>query len=233
MRLTPEHEGTRARDAVRGRRRERESKRQRNEVMLPSISPSLVLCVSSPSHRSTSSRSYTLIEILLVVAILGMCGALLIPHLAMRDVMKVQSAVRLVIGDLSFAQADALAHQEYRRIHFYDDGRGYCIVRINNPTDTFDESATNHDYIRDPLARPNSDGWYIVDFVNDPRFGEITITSVAIDGTSRNLTFDALGGTVGPAGSPGVGGTIVIGSASESYEITVAPFTGKLTVRQL
>ena len=46
------------------------------------------------------------------------------------DTLALQSAVRLLIADISFAQSDALAHQEYRRVHFYDDGRGWCVVRI-------------------------------------------------------------------------------------------------------
>ena len=79
-------------------------------------------------------RAYTLIEMLIVVALLGIAGALLIPHLVHQDNLTAQSAVRLLIADLSFAQSDSLANQEFRRVQFMQDingiGIGYCIVRI-------------------------------------------------------------------------------------------------------
>lgn len=185
--------------------------------------------------RLSGRRCYTLIELIIVIAILGIAGALLIPHLGARSAMTAQGAVRLIIGDLSFAQADALANQELRRVHFYNDGRGYCLVRLDSAdlNQPFDENATDHDYVIDPLSRPGSLGLYIVDFTTDRRFGGITISNVDIDGGSRDLTFDSLGGTIQGNGLPGSGGTIHIGSSDETYEITIEPFTGKLTVRQL
>jgi hypothetical protein len=88
----------------------------------------------------------------------------------------------------------------------------------------------------DPLGRPGADFRYIVDFNADERFTGVTISSVAIDGAARDLQYDSLGGTImtgGSSGLPGIGGTIVIQSGAEQYQITVSPFTGKLTVLQL
>src|SRR4051812_28020872 len=99
----------------------------------PAAIPFVTSCLHAfvPSFRS----AYTLIELLIVIAIMGISGALLIPNMVNRDSMNVQSAVRLIIGDLSFAQSDALAHQELRRVHFYDDGRGYCLIRLSSNAD--------------------------------------------------------------------------------------------------
>jgi prepilin-type N-terminal cleavage/methylation domain-containing protein len=185
--------------------------------------------------RRHHRRAYTLIELLIVIGLLGISGSLLVPHLVGRDIMAAQSAVRLVIGDVTFAQSDALAHQELRRIHFYEDGRGYCIVRItqaelNLP---FSESDTTHDYINDPLAKAGELGRYIIDIVNDGRFDGVFIESVEIDGAGRDLTFDELGGTIMAGGVPGSGGTIIVASPNSRYEIEIAPFTGKMTVREL
>lgn len=181
---------------------------------------------------------YTLIEMLIVIGLLGISSALLIPHLANRDAMTAQSAVRLIIGDLGFAQSDALSHQELRRVHFYEDGRGYCLVRITQAelASPFDETQTNHDYIIDPLGRPGSTGHYIVDFAKDDRFTGVSITSVDIDGGGRDLQYDSLGGTIragGSSGLPGSGGAIVVSYGNEQYQILISPFTGKLTVNQL
>ena len=182
--------------------------------------------------KSLYQRAYTLIELLIVVAVLGISGALLVPQLVGRDVMACQAAVRLVIGDLSFAQADALSHQELRRVHFNDDGSGYCITRITQAqlNQAFDPDTA--DYIVDPLASSAEQGRYIVNFITDDRFENVTITSVDVDG-GDDVHYDALGGTLAPSGNPSVGGAIVVSSPSESYEITVAPVTGKLTVRKL
>ena len=60
-----------------------------------------------------------------------------------------------------------------------------------------------------------------------------------IDGGStpaeRFTTYDALGGTVQSGGGmvPGVGGNIVIVHGTNKYRVTIAPFTGKLTVQKI
>lgn len=187
-------------------------------------------------HSRKGLRSYTLVELLIVITILGISSVLLIPHLVGRDIMKGEAAVRQLIGDLSFAQSDALARQELRRVHFYDDGSGYCLTRIgdNEIDDAFD--VDNADYIIDPLNRPGALGRYIVNFTTDRRWEGVTMGTVEIDGTGRDLHYDELGGTVrsgGANGLPGTGGTIELSCGQETYEITVAPFTGKLTVRKL
>lgn len=168
---------------------------------------------------------YTLIELLIVVAILGLAGALVVPQIGQPDELAVQAAVRRVISDLSFAQSDALAHQELRRVHFYEDGRGYVILR-----DPFDPAT---DYIYDPLGPGGAQSPYVVDFTAEDRFEGITVESAAIDGTERFVTYDELGGTLSPAGTPGTGGAVILRSTTRRYRISIAPFTGKLTVEDI
>ncbi|MHC4220088.1 MAG: hypothetical protein ACYSU7_16710 [Planctomycetota bacterium] len=191
--------------------------------------------VSCPS-RIASARSYTLIELIMVMAVLALAAALLVPNLIGRDSLTVQAAVRLIIADLSFAQTDALANQEFRRIVFYDDGRGYCLIRVPDegwvtPADLDDPTV---DYVYDPLGNM---GRYIVDFVEDERFEGVMVTAADIEGLSLadrpEITYDQLGGTVNSLGGPGIGGNIVVSFGDESYRIDVAAFTGKLTVTHL
>ena len=188
---------------------------------------------SNKSAIGVRTSAYTLVELLIVIAILGISASLLVPYMINRDTMNVQSAVRRVIGDLSFAQSDALSHQQLRRVHFYPDGHGYCITRISEAdlSQPFDQATA--DYIRDPLAGPGSGGDYIVDFVVDERFKGITVESSTIDGNGHDLQFDTLGGTIMIGGVPGTGGNVVLASGQERYRITISPFTGKLTVVKL
>jgi hypothetical protein len=152
------------------------------------------------------------------------------------DSLTAQAAVRQLIADLSFAQSDALAHQDYRRMVFYDAGNGYGIVRTaGNDFSEFDDPFDPDTalYVDDPLAFGGEEGKYIVDYAQDDRFQGVVIESVDLDSGKRFVTFDALGGTVSGPAVPGTGGTIVLAYNGNRYEITVAPFTGKLTVRRL
>lgn len=168
-----------------------------------------------------------------MIALLGIASALLIPNLVDRDVMTAEAAVRQLISDLSFAQSDALARQGYRRVYFYDDGRGYCIYRVTEAGfgDPFDPLAA--DYVEDPLSRAGSMGNYIVDYTADDRWEGVQITAVNIDGGQRFVTYDQLGGTVAIGLIPGTGGTVILSFDGSSYQITIAAFTGKLTVIKL
>ena len=185
------------------------------------------------SH-SGRRHGYTLVELLLVISLLGLAGSLLIPYMTGRSSLEVQAAVRMVIVDLSFAQSDALAHQEFRRVHFFEDGSGYCIVRVTQDgfNDPFD--AETADYISDPLGRGGREHHYITNFITDTRFEGVTISDVSIDGDNRYVTYDQLGGTVRAGGSsPGIGGSITISSEEAVYRVNIAPFTGKLTVERV
>lgn len=191
----------------------------------------MILRCAHPTRRVR--RAYTLVELLIVIAILGIAGALLVPNIVNRDVMLAEAAVRQLISDLSYAQSDALAHQELRRIWFYDDGRGYCIYRVTQATFGDDFDPDTADYIADPLASAGNVGSYIVDYAADGRWEGVRIGEVDLDGGERFITYDELGGVITTGMAPSTGGTIVLAYDGASYEITIAPFTGKITVAKL
>lgn len=183
--------------------------------------------------RRNARRAYTLIELLLVVAILGLAGSLLVPNIVGRDSLRAQAAVRRIIADLSFAQSDALAHQEYRRVEFFDGGGGYGIARVGEADYALDLDPDDADWISDPLGSPGALGRYVVDFANDDRFAGVEITAVDVDGGNTFVVYDPLGGTVMGGDVPGTGGAIEVAAGDEAYRITIAAFTGKLTVARI
>lgn len=200
-------------------------------------------------HITSSQRparsGYTLIELLITIAILGIASAVLIPQMGNLSALEVQAAVRTIIADLSFAQSDALANQEFRRVHFYPDGSGYCLIRVAEGDffKAFDYSdaapvADAPEYIIDPLGGAGLLERYIMNFETDTRFQQVVIESVVIDGNpllpnGTDITYDSLGGTVQSPNTPGISGRIVVSSTDERFEIIIAPFTGKLTVKRL
>ncbi len=167
-------------------------------------------------------RAFTLIEILITVAILGLAGALVIPAMGESHVLRVQAAVRTIVADITLAQSEAVAFQERRALLFDVPTSSYRLLEV--PGDELDPE-TNTMY--DP-ARPS--GLYIVDFL-DARFGGSRITEVDFDGEPY-LIFDALGGPVrDPASNePGNGGFIRLTGSGSRFIITVEAFTGRVSV---
>ncbi len=191
-----------------------------------------------------AARSYTLIELLIVVGVLGLAAAILAPQLVARDAMMVQAAVRLIIADVAYAQSDALANQEYRLVYFWPDGRQYSLVRWD-PSEPWAPPAALPG-TADILVHPMNGTEYTVNFQTDGRFDLVNFDMGAgagsshIDGADGQpdglyLIFDSLGGIVSAADitAPGLGGNLVIVCEDERYEIVFSAFTGKMTVNKL
>jgi prepilin-type N-terminal cleavage/methylation domain-containing protein len=182
-------------------------------------------------------RGYTLAELIIVIAILGLAGALLVPRLINADTFTVQAAVRSVIADITFAQTDALAMQKVRRIQFLRDANdrlhGYAILAPSNP-DVYDAGfdPDTAEYLDHPTAI-GTGGAFIVDFDLHDRFAGVEITSVSFDGNDW-VAFDALGGPLRGGSMPlTAGGEIRMRGASGAYLIRLTGFTGKITVERI
>lgn len=68
--------------------------------------------------RSRSRGGYTLIELVITLALLGIAGTMVIPAMTQSGVLRTQAAVRTIVADITFLQGDALAYQERRAIWF-------------------------------------------------------------------------------------------------------------------
>ncbi len=182
-------------------------------------------------------RAFTLIELLITVAVLGLAGALVIPAMTSTGALRVQSAVRTMVADMTFAQGDAMAFQSRRAIWFGKvplatssgwevvSGNGYVLTQVNGA-----ELNLETDLIYDPgdPDRPLGRNF------DDEMYGGATITAADFNGDVL-LIFDELGGPIaeldGP--DPGNGGTVQVDGIDSSYLVTVLPFTGRITVERI
>lgn len=175
--------------------------------------------------RSAARPAYTLIEVLIVVVLLGIAGAMVIPAMGDTGILRVQGALRTIVADITFAQADAAAFQEKRAVVFEVSNNRYGVVQV--PGNTVDVA---NNTMFDP-TRPG--GRMGADFRTDTRFGDARLVSADFGGTNA-LVFDAMGGPVADASgnTPGTGGQIRMFGSKTAWVIAVEAFTGRVTVAQ-
>jgi type II secretory pathway pseudopilin PulG len=149
-----------------------------------------------------------MIELIVVIVVLGIASIVVVPYLARSDTFEVQGAARAVIGDLLFAQNDAIAQQATRKVVFDPTNDRYTL------TDGSDA----------PLAAPWLGGTYQVRFGAGSQWSSVSIDSVSFTGDT--VWFDELG-------TPSEGGTIDVTAGGTTYRVTVTALTGRVTVAQV
>jgi prepilin-type N-terminal cleavage/methylation domain-containing protein len=180
-------------------------------------------------------RAFTLVEMLIVVALLGIAGAMVIPAMGSVGVLRIQAAVRNVVSDITFAQADAIAFQQRRAVVF------------NVPTSVNDVSRTSDNSYHvvqvlggqintttGTLYDPSRPGGRMFQSFGDPSFGGAQIAWANFNNSST-LIFDELGSPAAATtgDTPGTGGTVRIQGPDEFFDIVVEPFTGRVTTRRI
>jgi prepilin-type N-terminal cleavage/methylation domain-containing protein len=184
-------------------------------------------------HPSWSARTgWSLIELLTVVVVLSIAAVITIPYAASGDSAAGQSAARLLVSEILGAQMDAIATQSFRRVHFYDDGTGWCVLvldssQLNIPFDS--ETAI---YAEDEFESQGQNQQSIIHLIQDSRFNNVMIKDPTFDINSTDVTFDPTGGIIANDGTPSLGGSVELTSGSFSWVLTVAPLTGKISISE-
>lgn len=177
-----------------------------------------------PNTRRSGRGAMTLVELLVVIVILGIAASMVIPAMGSTGVLKVQGALRTIVSDITFAQADAIAMQQGRAVMFDTTNNEYRLVQVvggtvNTANTLYDPSKNNDAYV---VSLGASD------------FGGAVISAAAFD-SGANLIFDDMGMPVVSATSntPSTGGKITVTSPDSVYDIVVDGYTGRITVRRV
>lgn len=163
------------------------------------------------NRNKNIQRAFTLTEVLIVITIMGIAAAVVVPQMLNAGTLHVQAAARSIISDILVAQNEAVVRQAGRQMVFGTDSSKYTLADSNG-------TAIN--------APWGEGGKYVVDFGKDNRFRNVQIQNVAFgsDEDSKHiLSFNELG-------VPGKGGTVDVVSGTTRYRITIASFTGKVTI---
>ena len=164
----------------------------------------------SKSHetRGVARVGFTLIELIVVVVILAIMAAVVIPYVTGTSSMKAQSAARLVMSDLEYAQDLAITSQSDITVTFDTSGNFYGVSNESGPL--------NH-----PITKKT----YVVDFDTLAGLSGVSLTAASFGGGS-SVTFDSLG-------APSPDGSVNVSAGVSGYQVTVAPITGRVTVAEV
>lgn len=165
---------------------------------------------------------FTLIEIIVVLAILVIAALLAVPMLGSAADMQVRSAANLIAADIEYAKSLAITRQQNFSVVFDADSESYEVVRY--------DTGGNPVVIDNP-RRPGN--LLAVVFPSDSRVSRVDITSADFDSdVSQTITFDYLGSPYSGAttDSPLTSGQITLQSDTITMTVNVEPVTGYITI---
>jgi len=162
-------------------------------------------------------HGFTMIELLIVVAILAIAAAIVVPMVSSAGSMQLRAAVNVVAADLEYAKSMSISR-----------GQRYAVV--------FDKNAETYritDETEATISHPVKTGFpFTVDFRSDGRLSQVDIVDVSFDGASA-VSFDSLGspysGTGGSATSLN-SGTITLQAGGITKTVKVEAVTGYISV---
>ena len=166
---------------------------------------------------------FTLIEILGVVVILGIMAAVILPQLGNTNNQSSMAAARAVMADLLYAQSRSISLQQMHYVQFNTTSGTYQVMTSVSPAVV--------------ISNPVSGQPYTVTFGSSSTTGLQTMQLGSANFDSQTvIAFDSMGvpysyNTSTSTATALVSGTIVVTSGSASSTITVAPFSGQLSVQ--
>jgi len=164
-------------------------------------------------HHARGPRGFTLIELMIVVAVLAIAGALVVPMIGNTAPDKLRGAANRLAADLAFAKVESIAHgDDLRRVVFDNPNDQYHIAAASDPTT--------------PLTNPLGGQPYLVTYGqgNAAILINVTLDSYTLNGDDE-LGFSLYGGLDQPTAA-----TITLGCDGRTITLTVDPNTGETVI---
>jgi len=159
-------------------------------------------------------KAFTLIEILIVVALLAIAGLMVVPMMSSAASMQIYSAANMIAADLEYAKSMAISR-----------GQNFSVA--------FDKTAETYqikDQTGSVIPHPVKKGFnYVIDFRNDRRLNRVDIFDADFDATNE-VKFDYLGSPYNGNGTALNSGVISLQAAGITKTIRVEPVTGYISI---
>lgn len=158
-----------------------------------------------------TQRGFTLIEIVVVLAILAMAVLLVLPRLPDTGEASLKASARRLAATLRYARDQSAVSRLPHRIRFFP-GTGKIAITLLPAGGT--EQTPDDPFLQRELL---SDGIKVID-IQSPRFGKVTHGEMSID--------------LGPAGVPEVTVIHLRESGGKQMTLTAFPFGGKIRIEE-
>ncbi|MCY2931992.1 MAG: GspH/FimT family protein [Planctomycetota bacterium] len=150
-----------------------------------------------------ATEAFSLVELIVVVAILAIAAAMVIPELQDTKQFQAMSAARVLATDLEYARDTAITMQTPVTVTFNVQGRSYTL---SNASGT--------------LVHPMTKAAYTVAFASQSGSGAVGLVSASFGGAPA-VTFDV-------TGAPNQAGTVRLQAGSFPYTVQVYQATGRV-----
>ncbi len=162
--------------------------------------------------RSLPARSFTAIELLIVIVIVAIAASLVIPMIGGTSTIRLRAAARMLVADLEFAQIESMAHTDDPRLFVIEGSTTYRIAPTSNSISAIVNPA-------------DGDAYRVV--YGTGRAAElvgVVISAFSLGGDDR-LGFGRYGQLDQAAAA-----TITLAASGETVTVTLDPETGEATV---
>jgi len=160
------------------------------------------------------NSGFTLVELLIVVAIITIAALTAIPMMSSAASVQIRSAANMLTADLEYAKSMSISR-----------GQNYSVVFDKNT-----ESYRIEDQDGNVIPHPVKKGFdYVIDFQNDGRLNKVDIVDADFDGTSE-VKFDYLGSPYNGSDTPLNSGVISLQAGVTITTVSVEAVTGFISI---
>lgn len=162
-----------------------------------------------------------MLEMMIVVAVLGIIGALAVPMFSATDATRLTSAASVLAADIDAARAESIAHGEDTRVIVFDnDGLTWHLAAASDTT-----TPINHPTTGQPYRRTLGQGAL-------QQLLGVTIDSYDLD-TASETNDNQLGFGIYGQTDQADDATITLAAGERRLTLTINASTGEVTIGQM